>query len=646
MNRSSIKHSFLVTLVLPALVVTLGLQLQRVLFPSLAWFLRDTLHVSTMTLAGLALAPFLVAFLAAPLRRLFKPRWALWLTVGGVAAFRLAEQLVRAPQVDLWLSMIGYACFLLFLPIFIGQARAQEPHRAAPRMVFGLALGLALDTAIHGLAGTLDLSWQTGAASLITVIVLALLAVLLLSMESPSGNWQHGEASWADALPLLSLGPALLLQAMIFQHQGWVSEVASLQPPVAFLLVMGGNVLLIAGATLAFARPRTMHPLVGLGFAAVLVFIGFRVEAHFGFIVALLVAQFITGWGWALIFSLAARSSTHGLVRTSISTAGGMLLFLLLALSYYISLDIALPFPRAVLIPAAAVLFALAIFAASLRVLRLPRTPFPELSPGVVALVLLAAPLLYWISVRSIPPAQPASGLPIKVMTYNVHSCFDVAGSQDPEAVAQAIESSGADIVALQEMSRGWLINGSTDLVTWLSHRLQMQVLFQGTTDPIWGNAILSRFAFEEHGWGTLPLAGTLMGRGYLWATFDVGTPQPLLFIATHLHHVEAEHEVRLVQVPVLLDFWNGAPTSLILGDLNSEPTYPEMDLFRQAGLIDSWAEAGTGEGLTWPSYGPFERIDWIWHTADLAASNAQVLDTTASDHAPVVAEIGLAAGE
>jgi hypothetical protein len=36
----------LTRLALPALVVTLGLQLLRVFIPSLAWYLRDTLGVS------------------------------------------------------------------------------------------------------------------------------------------------------------------------------------------------------------------------------------------------------------------------------------------------------------------------------------------------------------------------------------------------------------------------------------------------------------------------------------------------------------------------------------------------------------------------------------------------------------------------
>jgi endonuclease/exonuclease/phosphatase family metal-dependent hydrolase len=228
-------------------------------------------------------------------------------------------------------------------------------------------------------------------------------------------------------------------------------------------------------------------------------------------------------------------------------------------------------------------------------------------------------------------------------MTYNIHSAYSAAGRQDPEAIAQAIEASGADIITLNEVSRGWLIDGSTDLVFWLSRRLDMPILFKGTEDPVWGNAILTHDPVLQTGFGSLPVSHTLITRGYLWARVDVGGPEPLQVIATHLHHLEADHDVRLLQVPVLVDFWGQRPFSLVMGDMNAQPGDPEMELFSQAGLVDSWREAGEGDGFTFSSTNPYERIDWIWHTPDIRATSAHVPATTASDHRPVVTtlEIG-----
>jgi endonuclease/exonuclease/phosphatase family metal-dependent hydrolase len=169
-----------------------------------------------------------------------------------------------------------------------------------------------------------------------------------------------------------------------------------------------------------------------------------------------------------------------------------------------------------------------------------------------------------------------------------------------------------------------------------------MPVVFRGTEEPIWGNAILSRFPVLESGWSDLPRAGTLVGRGYLWARVDVGGPQPLLVIDTHLHHLEDESLPRQAQVPVILQFWNEQGFSLLMGDLNAEPDSIEMGMIADAGLVDSWSEAGEGPGMTSSSGDPIKRIDWIWHTDDMITVEVQVLQTLASDHFPVQAVLDL----
>jgi endonuclease/exonuclease/phosphatase family metal-dependent hydrolase len=129
--------------------------------------------------------------------------------------------------------------------------------------------------------------------------------------------------------------------------------------------------------------------------------------------------------------------------------------------------------------------------------------------------------------------------------------------------------------------------------------------------------------------------------RGYLWAEVDLNGTR-ITFLTTHLHHILDQPEVRQAQVIALLDAWNGKPKTLLLGDLNAEPGTEEMALLAQAGFIDSWEEAGTGEGSTIPAIRPSVRVDWIWHTPDLGALDAIAVSTTASDHLPVIALIDL----
>lgn len=77
-------------------------------------------------------------------------------------------------------------------------------------------------------------------------------------------------------------------------------------------------------------------------------------------------------------------------------------------------------------------------------------------------------------------------------MTYNLHNGFNTDGNLDMEALARVIEENHPDIVALQEISKGWLITGRLDMLTWLSQRLSMPYVSGPTADPLWGNAILS----------------------------------------------------------------------------------------------------------------------------------------------------------
>lgn len=638
-SRTGARGPDLAALALPALTITLGLQTLRVLMPHLAWYLKDTVGVSSPALAGYAFGTFLIGFLAAQVWRAAGPQPALRLTAGGVAALRLAEQLSRDPALDLWLSMAGAALFVLFLPIAVGTARAHGGPDGGPRLAYGLLLGLALDSALKGLTGTLDLSWVRGAAPTVATAALAA-GVLWAAWREPAvGAEAPSEATWGDALPLLAVGPYLLLQAMVLQNIGWVSEVTRLPTAWAYALVMLGNLLAVLGAAWGMGHPRRLRGALGALAAAFLTLAaagagqrGLAMVAVFG------AMQLLLGWGWALLYGAAARPARPGLGRTTLLHGLGMLLFLLLAFIYYVSLELPIPVPRGAFVPAAAAVTGVLTAWAAARV-----APRPA-GEGESGAALLAAAGLALVALGAAaalgrgPGPQSPRGLPLRVMTYNIHSAFDVEGRQDPEAIARVIEDSRADIVALQEVSRGWLINGSTDLAGWLSRRLGMPFLFRGTADAVWGNALLSRYPIVDHGWGDLPLAGTRLPRGYLWAEIEVGAAQPLLVIVTHLHHVEGEHGPRLAQVPVLLEAWGGRPFSLLMGDLNAEPGYPEIELFAQAGLLDAWA-AGEGPGLTWPAYGPFERIDWVWHTGDLRPLSAEAIETTASDHLPVVVE-------
>lgn len=629
------------SLALPAVVTAIGLPMMRVFFPSLAWYLRDTVGIGSVTLGLYALAAFAVTFAAAGLRRLLGARASLWLAAGGLALVRLIEQVSTQPGADLWLSLVGTALFGVFTPLWLGHLRSVAGPSAAPRLVFGLWLGLALDSGIHGLAGTLDLSWIAGFVPLVATGLLSAAVLWLLLFEPTPEPDAVSDASWADVLPLLAIGPFLLLQALIFQNSGLVSEVGRLTPGFAFVVVMAGNVMGVLGGVWGFGRPSTFRSTAALLASAYIVFSATLADRLGGSLpLTILVSQLLLGWSWVSLASWVMMRQERGLLRSTVIVGVSLILFLAMAFIYYVSLDRPLPIPRAAIIPFAALLFAGAVLLVAMRRGAAEPHAWMDRTPLMAALALFVLPLAAWLRSPTPAPVYATPSEEIRVMTYNLHSAFNVAGRQDPEALAEVIQASGAQVIGLQEVSRGWLIDGSTDLAAWMSQRLEMGFLFRGTSDAVWGNALLTSYPILDSGYGELPQLDTLIRRGYLWARLDIGPGGPLTVIVTHLHQIEGDSDVRQAQVPVLLEAWAASPHTMIMGDLNAEPGSPEMDLFAAAGLQDAWATVGVGEGHTYRSDAPYQRIDWIWLTPDLVVLRAESPRTTASDHLPLWVDV------
>ena len=80
-----------------------------------------------------------------------------------------------------------------------------------------------------------------------------------------------------------------------------------------------------------------------------------------------------------------------------------------------------------------------------------------------------------------------------------------------------------------------------------------------------------------------------------------------------------------------------------LLGDLNAGPDKPELQAIYDAGFIDALAATGQDDVFTFwdPVPTPGRRIDFIFTTPDLALSRAWAVQTRASDHLPVLAEVG-----
>jgi endonuclease/exonuclease/phosphatase family metal-dependent hydrolase len=637
-------------LVLPALTVVSGLQLLRLMVATIVSVHRDRLGAP---LAGLALSALLVVglgFLAAPVARLLGHGRALVVAAAGVALVRLVVQLVPDAVARWLLAPVGVVLFLWFVPLWL----ARDPvDRDGPGFGVALLVGLALDTALAGLGGGWDYAWSITPWTVALAVLLAGAALWALAALPEPVPGPPGRRVVA-VLPLAGLGPALFLHVLAWQNLGWQAVLGGRSPGQAFLLVMVANLAALAAGTAASLAREVRWPVLGTALAGLAVAVALVGRATAAATVlgqasaAVLVVAIVRGATGPAGAAAGARGGAGGLGALAAAWTAGMGLFVLLVFAYYAAYDVVLPAGNGWLPALAAVLLGLAAVG-SMRgrggradQAAGGRARGRDLVPVGVGVALLLAPLVAWATATGPVAAAPVQdgepARPVRVLSYNLHFGFDVRGWSDLEGAARAIEASGAEVVGLQEVSRGWYVNGATDMLAWLQRRLRMPYArFAGASDAIWGNAVLSRYPIVASEVVRLPREGVPLRRNALRAELDLGAGRRLSVVVTHLHHVEGPDgaRVRLAQVPRLLELVAGRPATVLMGDLNAEPGSAEIGLLAAAGLTDAFTAAGgrPADAPTWPADRPDRRIDWIWLSGDLAATAFAATSGTASDH-------------
>lgn len=622
------KYSYLLT----SVVIIFGMQTIRVAFPIAVWHLSSAVYPLLLLMTLSFLTP-LFAFL-------LKSKKFLTLTVGGLALTRILEVLIRNADADLWLSMLGASFFALSLPLLLRPRISDLENRSSGSWAGGLLIGLALDTTIKGIFWTNNLGAGQNPIAILIQILLTVLALTLLLLSQERNEVEKIDRSWPGAILLISIGPFFLLQLLIFQNQGYISEVFGIGLPQAFIVVAFGNLASVIGLYIGnfkFSTPSF------IGFFAAII-LGASIlsmeYSHPLISLVMILAQFTFGWGFSRIAMRGSHANINHLIRTSIVIGFSQILFASLLLISFGNLALSVDFPSDSVMSVLAILMGGTVLLADQMMKRDNLEPSKKPSLILITIVLFLTSIVHSIVQISKTSSEVAVSLPVRVMTYNIHSAVSNNHGQDLEAIAQVIERSGSDIIAIQEISRGWLISGGIDMVSWLSNRLGMEAIFAGNADTLWGNSILSRYPIVESGSGSLPMLDSQVPRGYIWAKIDVGETSPLMIINTHLQNGSEEQHVRLAQVPELLNAWGNSTSSILLGDLNATPGTEEQNLIMNSGLIDSWEEVSTETGNTAPAHQPSIRLDWIWHTRDLVAIEVQVISTTASDHLPVIALI------
>jgi endonuclease/exonuclease/phosphatase family metal-dependent hydrolase len=266
------------------------------------------------------------------------------------------------------------------------------------------------------------------------------------------------------------------------------------------------------------------------------------------------------------------------------------------------------------------------------------------------------------LAVRTLLLAAPLAGAacagrgsahdsaPLRVLVYNIHAGTDAAQRPSLDRIAAVIRDAGADVVLLQEVDSVVERTGRIDEVAVLDSLTGLHGVFGRSLDfqgGGYGIAVLSRWPIVADSVVRLPVlppqeraGGSHEPRSALHV--EIATPDGRLHVInTHLDASRAD-SARLQEIEEVLALAarvrDAGSRVLLGGDLNSTPESETQHRVRNAGWQDAWAVCdGAGDGFSYPDDVPRKRIDYLYFGGGERCRGAQVIETHASDHRPLL---------
>jgi endonuclease/exonuclease/phosphatase family metal-dependent hydrolase len=641
----------LASLLTPLLISLFFLEALRLYYSQLYLVVWAALFSEPVDVGRLGVAFLMFLSLLSPL---LLPLWtriadARRIALGAAVGVSLARLFLSAAlpfQVEVIASCVTIALYGLFLPACFegcGPARGSEATKGF--LVAGLGLAFAYDMAIRALGTTVDLSLQ-GVWLPIQVALSALAIASAYWLGSgttvePRARGLPALAPWAGALLISALGPLLFLEFNLFMHASTVARWLQVDYDLM-------SVLLPAATVIGLLLPRVK----GLwNLRAVIVqnlLILFAVAAFLWWDGWLSASLILVGQACVMLdLRLLLQCVSSRSYRWKLSTVLGMglsaglfvaflLTFLLtLSFAYAYTLDLFRGTEPVAYVVAAVFLGTCAPWAA----LQTSRSPVwtahsPWFRPLLAALAVLLA-LVGFVLQPAVNP-QPVDPRRLTIMTYNIHQGFGMDNRLDPEEIAGAVRQADPDVLGLQEADAGRVPSMSIDEVLWLSRTLNMYSAYGPSWDSSYGVAVLSKYPIIQETRHLLTSAK--QQRSCLETTIDLGA-RTLTFYSVHLGLDSQERERQLDEV--LSYTLRAKAPKIIVGDFNANPDSHEIGRVREQ-FDNAFELGGIGHGYTSPADAPAEIIDYVFVSPGIQVASAEVVNSLASDHLPVAAQVQL----
>ena len=334
-----------------------------------------------------------------------------------------------------------------------------------------------------------------------------------------------------------------------------------------------------------------------------------------------------------LALSTVAIASSKHTKRNGTAFATGVLILFALLFAFYNRYE--WPFMWAV---------AALVMATTLAIsMRSARTAFDRMT---VACIAFPAIVMLLPRQQLTEATKRATHHTLRVATYNVHQGFDNYGAPDVQQVVDEIQSFNADVIALQEVNRGWTLLGGADLIAYLAYRFpDYHIVFSPTNGDLVGVALMSRLPITNTRTARFDAPRTVFGYGYAAGDVDVNGDM-VHVIAVHLTAgLEGNGGSRRDdQSQQLLNAVGSAPNVVIMGDFNSEPSDPPIKRIVAAGFEDVVGRLAQPRPPTWPALNAVEHDDYVFLRGGVQMTNGRIPATLASDHLPVVIDLNAGA--
>jgi endonuclease/exonuclease/phosphatase family metal-dependent hydrolase len=249
-----------------------------------------------------------------------------------------------------------------------------------------------------------------------------------------------------------------------------------------------------------------------------------------------------------------------------------------------------------------------------------------------------------------------ATDVDMKVMSFNIHSGIGEDNAYDLDRIANVIRESKAEVIGLQEVDVHWASRSRLEHeVRQLAHKLEMNSFFapiydlppkrEGEPNRQFGVAILSKYPILDAKNREMTRLSTQVpnpapesGPGLAEVLLDVHGVHVKVY-STHLDF-RPEAAIRSIQVKEMLKAMSeNEYEKIVLGDFNAKTTNPELaPLFST--FYDTWAHVRSDPGFTFPAQKPNRKIDHILVSRGIRTKSADIVQTLASDHRPIVTEV------